>query len=100
MTFPAFGWKFRGKGKTVMILSHESSRCVLGWFSCVKIAALLLKSEPGSLLATEIKPGKKIPKVQQTFVARWVGKPGGGLDELRLEYKRSIDAITQWERVL
>lgn len=100
MEFATFGWKFRAKGQTVIVLSHESSRCVLGWFSCAKIASLLLKVEPGSLVATEIKPGKKVPKVQNTYIARWVGKPGGGLDELRLEYKLRIDAITNWEKVL
>jgi hypothetical protein len=97
-TFPAFGWKFRGKGKTVVILSHETSRCVLGWYSCIRIASLLLKSEPGSLEGEEIKPGVKGRKVRDTYHARWLGKPGGGLNELRLEFKRV--AAKEWERVL
>lgn len=92
-------WKLTDrKDRSIVVLSHESSRCQLSWYCAIKIAARVLKEEPGNIDFVPFTSETKWKRKQSIFYARWQGKPGGGLDELRLEYKRSNDQT--WERMI
>lgn len=78
----------------IIVLSHETSRCVVNAYCSRRIGMAVLHAEPFEIEVAAYKPNGYEPAV---YVARWRGKPGGGRDELRLEYQRS-DA-ERWERV-
>lgn len=87
-------FRFEFGDKIVVIKSHESSRCVMNWYDCRRIASMILQCDLGCIKHEKYKPNGR--KIKRIYYARWQGKPGGGLDERRLEFKRAEDKT--WTR--
>jgi hypothetical protein len=83
------------RSRRLVVLTHKMSRCLVNAYCSRAIGMAVLRAEPFELEVTPYTAnGEGLP----SYSARWLGKPGGGRDELRLEYRLS-GTRGAWERI-
>lgn len=80
-----------------LFVSHPSSRCVVSAHDVHRIGMLLFQVDAHELELEPYKPTGET-RVRPVYFLRWVGKVGGGLDGLRLEYRPGYPRRADWVR--
>jgi hypothetical protein len=92
------------RSRRLVVLTHKMSRCLVNAYCSRAIGMAVLRAEPFELEVTPYTANGEGPEKVSTwwlipsYSARWLGKPGGGRDELRLEYRLS-GTRGAWERI-